>query len=156
MRFYSFVSVACLTTDVEGLLGKNWMLTVVMTFLFCLVQEVWGRPRLRHSHRKLRCSKCPPGWGVVRRCTEQADTDCSPCGTGLYSPHHSFHTPCWVCSRCGPGLFEAHPCHPEGDTVCDDCLRSGVSPNTDFLFKCHQNVTQGLLTRDTQSGKDTW
>ncbi|PNF18366.1 hypothetical protein B7P43_G13577, partial [Cryptotermes secundus] len=108
-------------------------------------QEAWTRPRLRHSHRKLRCSKCPPGWGVLQMCTDKTDTECGPCDTGSYSPHHSYHTPCWVCSRCGPGLFEAHPCHPSADTVCDDCFRSGVSHNKDFIFKCRQNATEGRI-----------
>lgn len=129
------------------------LLLMVMPCFLSPEQEVWGRPRLRHSHRKLRCSKCPPGWGVSRRCTDKMDTQCSPCREGSYSPHHSYHTPCWVCSRCGPGLFEAHPCHPAGDTICDDCNRSGVYPNTDFLFKCLQNVIEGRGTVRRTSGE---
>ncbi|KAJ9575768.1 hypothetical protein L9F63_007414, partial [Diploptera punctata] len=109
---------------------------------------VWSRPRIRHSNMKLRCSKCPPGFGVWRKCTEKLDTECKPCNAGSYSPHHSYHTPCWVCSRCGPGLFEAHPCHPEADTICDDCHRTGVSPNKDFLTKCiNKNSTQLIWTK---------
>ncbi|XP_069679180.1 tumor necrosis factor receptor superfamily member 14-like [Periplaneta americana] len=131
----------------------RWGPIVLLIVICCLLlQEVWSRPRLRHSHRKLRCSKCPPGWGVYRKCTELTDTACTPCEPGSYSPHHSYHTPCWVCSRCGPGLFEAHPCHPAGDTVCDDCNRSGVVPNSDFLFKCRQNVTEDDFIR----GKVRW
>ncbi|KAK7869044.1 hypothetical protein R5R35_002990 [Gryllus longicercus] len=122
-----------------GLLVRWAPLLIVMGALL-LQGGAWGRPRLRHAHRKWRCTKCPPGWGVLQACSAEADTVCEQCAAGrAYSPHHSFRSPCWLCSRCGGGLFEAHPCRPAADTVCDDCARAGVVPNDDFFRKC--NVT---------------
>lgn len=87
--------------------------------------NVWqmAESRIRHRSRDLQCTLCPPGWGVIRPCSFSADTLCSPCGLGSYSPHHSYHTPCWPCSHCGPGLYQAHSCTSSTDTVCDSCQR---------------------------------
>lgn len=87
--------------------------------------QIWqmAECRMRHRSPDLHCTLCPPGWGVSRPCSSSTDTLCSPCDLGSYSPHHSYHAPCWTCSHCGPGLYEAHACTSNKDTVCDSCQR---------------------------------
>lgn len=47
------------------------------------------------------CSRCPPGFGVTRRCTLVQDTVCHSCPPGYYAPSYSRKHACWPCSRCG-------------------------------------------------------
>ena len=47
------------------------------------------------------CSRCPPGFGVARRCTLVQDTVCHSCPQGYYAPSYSRKHACWPCSRCG-------------------------------------------------------
>lgn len=86
-----------------------------------------------------RCARCPPGWGVERRCGAGRDTACSPCRPGeSFAAHHSARATCLLCARCGPGLFAAHACTPTRDTVCAACYppppRHGR--NDDYRRRC--------------------
>jgi hypothetical protein len=47
------------------------------------------------------CSRCPPGFGVARRCTLVQDTVCHSCPSTYYSPSYSKKHACWPCSKCG-------------------------------------------------------
>lgn len=73
------------------------------------------------------------------------DTVCEKCEPGRYSPHHSFHNPCWLCSRCGDDLYEAHPCTPYSDTICDSCHTYEGPHNEDFMRKCTNGVSSTSL-----------
>ena len=53
------------------------------------------------------CSRCPPGFGVTRRCTLVQDTVCHSCPPGYFAPTYSRKHACWPCSRCG----NANPIH---------------------------------------------
>nr|CAH0101185.1 unnamed protein product [Daphnia galeata] len=72
------------------------------------------------------CSRCPPGFGVARRCTLVQDTVCHSCPSTYYSPSYSKKHACWPCSKCGEGLYEVQPCTGTSDTVCQACLRSSA------------------------------
>lgn len=54
-----------------------------------------------HPHGLGVCSRCPPGFGVARRCTAVRDTVCHSCPAGYYAPGYSRRHSCWPCSRCG-------------------------------------------------------
>lgn len=47
------------------------------------------------------CSRCPPGFGVARRCTLVRDTVCHSCPQSYYAPSYSRKHACWPCSKCG-------------------------------------------------------
>lgn len=47
------------------------------------------------------CSRCPPGFGVARRCTLVQDTVCHSCPPSYYAPSYSRRHACWPCSKCG-------------------------------------------------------
>jgi len=98
----------------------------------------------------LRCSKCPPGFGVVRPCSPEADTECGECAPGSYSSHNSATEQCFICSRCGPGLYEAHPCAGRTDTVCDRCATIKGPHNRDF-FARHCNDTIFIIEQPPPS-----
>ncbi|CAM1295915.1 Uncharacterised protein g1409 [Pycnogonum litorale] len=97
-----------------------------------------GHDRLHHRHGKGRCTRCPVGWGVIKRCDHRLnqDTLCAPCAPNTYSGHHSFKRGCYQCSRCGVGLYIAHACTSTKDTVCDSCLTVKGPKNEDFIAKC--------------------
>lgn len=104
-----------------------------------------GIARKGHLHHKnARCSRCPPGWGVVERCSPTGDTRCEVCPAGTYSPHHSAVATCWLCSRCGPGLYEAHPCTRRADTLCDRCATISGPHNGDFSRHCNDSLSEEI------------
>ncbi|XP_057378396.1 uncharacterized protein LOC130700370 isoform X1 [Daphnia carinata] len=70
------------------------------------------------------CSRCPPGFGVARRCTLVRDTVCHSCPQSYYAPSYSRKHACWPCSKCGEGLYEVQPCTGTSDTVCEACHNS--------------------------------
>ncbi|KAI9553402.1 hypothetical protein GHT06_021305 [Daphnia sinensis] len=70
------------------------------------------------------CSRCPPGFGVARRCTLVRDTVCHSCPQSYYAPSYSRKHACWPCSKCGEGLYEVQPCTGTSDTVCEACPNS--------------------------------
>ncbi|TRZ06868.1 hypothetical protein HGM15179_020239, partial [Zosterops borbonicus] len=62
-----------------------------------------------------------------RRCTPWADTECSPCQDGYFSPrpHHGFCQSCTVCHT-WTGSVEVKACDKTSDTVC--VCRPGFQP----------------------------
>ena len=78
------------------------------------------------------CSRCPPGFGVARRCTLVQDTVCHSCPSTYYSPSYSKKHACWPCSKCGrktrPNLnfrasfffffFLKNRCEEKGSHIC--------------------------------------
>ncbi|XP_046454642.1 uncharacterized protein LOC124202347 isoform X2 [Daphnia pulex] len=77
------------------------------------------------------CSRCPPGFGVARRCTLVQDTVCHSCPPSYYAPSYSRRHACWPCSKCGEGLYEVQPCTGTSDTVCQACLHPPHLAGTD-------------------------
>lgn len=108
-----------------------------------------ARPRIRHHKGDSKCGRCGPGWGVMKSCGPNHETECGRCEHGSYSPHHSLQ-PCWICSRCGPGLYEAHPCTTKTDTVCDSCHRQAPD-NEDYQRKCQNYKRIFLAPEDAKS-----
>lgn len=88
------------------------------------------------KQKPFRCTSCPPGYGVVRSCSQSKDTLCKPCKVGFHSLTSSTEEACLPCSLCGKELFELHRCLPTRDVFCGLCTMPGVRKNKDYLRKC--------------------
>jgi hypothetical protein len=65
------------------------------------------------------CSLCPPGQGVVKKCTNETDTQCQPCENGKSFSSSKYETnPCKKCRTCRDMEREISPCNSTHDTVC--------------------------------------
>lgn len=95
--------------------------------------------RLRHRYPQHGlCSRCPPGFGVARRCTPVRDTVCRSCPPGYYAPGYSRKHSCWPCSRCGklapislslylPTYLSIYPSPVARSTPADARRRRGIN-----------------------------
>ncbi|CAL8253875.1 unnamed protein product [Arctogadus glacialis] len=67
------------------------------------------------------CPSCPPGWHVVKDCTERRITKCSRCPNGTFQAGFNEQKQCSTCTKCdaGLGLKVKRPCTPTSDAVCE-------------------------------------
>lgn len=121
----------------------RFLLFLLVLASACFVADA-GSHR-RHGHG-LGCTRCNPGFAVLRPCGHGADTECAPCRPGQYLPHHSLRRHCFPCSLCGAGLFLAHPCRPTRDAVCDSCHTQVTGPHGhDFYLKCRNGSNSEVV-----------
>lgn len=134
----------------------NRLLLVAVVAAMCFVPPCYAHRRHRHGNG-LACSKCAPGFVVIRPCGHGLDTECTPCQSGQYMPHHSHRRHCFPCSRCGGGLFEAHPCTPSSDTLCDSCHTVVKGPHSqDFYLKCVNASSSTESKRKDEDDFEPW
>ncbi|CAB3359814.1 Hypothetical predicted protein [Cloeon dipterum] len=118
--------------------ARRWQVVLVLVVIQFLCPSETARVNMLASNTK--CSKCPPGFGMVQLCSPLNDTVCVDCPPGFYSSHNSAFERCYPCSKCGPGLYEAQSCTTRTDTVCDRCATVMGPHNRDFFSK-HCNDT---------------
>lgn len=133
-------------------------LSVLFAFAWlCLCVKLVMARHTGHRHiQEEGCLRCPPGYGVIHRCSRDYETVCSPCKPGhYYSSHHSARKPCYPCSRCGFGLYVAHACTPTKDTVCDSCHTFKGPHNQDFHERCVQPIISTGTNSSVSSSRHT-
>ncbi|CAL8254058.1 unnamed protein product [Arctogadus glacialis] len=67
------------------------------------------------------CPSCPPGWHVVKDCTERRITKCSRCPEGTFQAGYNELKQCSTCTKCdaGLGLKVKKSCSSTSDAVCE-------------------------------------
>ncbi|XP_065343727.1 tumor necrosis factor receptor superfamily member 11B-like [Cloeon dipterum] len=118
--------------------ARRWQVVLVLVVFQFLCPSETATVNMLASNTK--CSKCPPGFGMVQLCSPLNDTVCVECPPGFYSSHNSAFERCYPCSKCGPSLYEAQSCTTRTDTVCDRCATVMGPHNMDFFAK-HCNDT---------------
>ncbi|XP_042601946.1 tumor necrosis factor receptor superfamily member 11B-like [Cyprinus carpio] len=80
-----------------------------------------------HSYRRtdpvtgqqLLCDKCPPGTRMRAHCTISRQTECAPCGAGLYTEFWNYIAYCLRCDACSDHQRVVQPCNGTVNTVCE-------------------------------------
>ncbi|KAM9860083.1 tumor necrosis factor receptor superfamily member 1B isoform 2-T2 [Aulostomus maculatus] len=74
----------------------------------------------RSETSKLCCQKCAPGSRQKKKCSDTVDTECEPCGPGLYMETWNYAPNCFSCPKCKPnkGLQIAKICSPTERNRC--------------------------------------
>ncbi|KAM4886033.1 tumor necrosis factor receptor superfamily member 4-like [Sylvia borin] len=135
-----------------------WRFPAVFLLLAVAIPEGPGlecRERQYAFHGKC-CSDCAPGERMRSRCTATADTVCSPCQDGYFSPqhHHGFCRSCSVC-QARKGSVEVKPCEKTSDTVCV-CLPGfqpqGSPPTSSECSPC----PEGTFSRGRNENCQPW
>ncbi|XP_051282418.1 LOW QUALITY PROTEIN: tumor necrosis factor receptor superfamily member 14-like [Dicentrarchus labrax] len=67
------------------------------------------------------CPRCNTGTVVIRDCTPQSGTRCSPCKTGTFMNQPNGLKSCFSCTSCDKshGLFAQQECTGSRDALCD-------------------------------------
>ncbi|XP_023238741.1 uncharacterized protein LOC111637477 isoform X1 [Centruroides sculpturatus] len=115
----------------------------VIFIIFILFQGSYGNQHRHHTEAD--CSRCPPGYRLIKRCSHGQDTECVPCEPHTYLPHHSYKYKCYPCSECGMGLYKAHECNSKRDTICDSCHTFKGPKNWNYFIRCakfNENETE--------------
>uniref|UniRef100_A0A8C6VAG5 TNF receptor superfamily member 6b n=1 Tax=Naja naja TaxID=35670 RepID=A0A8C6VAG5_NAJNA len=112
----------------------------------------WKDP---NTHEKLLCEKCPPGMSMAKPCTQDARTQCKPCGKEHYTQYWNYVDRCLYCSvRCNILEVEVGPCNRTHNRVCE--CKPGYHAESLFCIKhskCPAGsgvVVPGNAREDTQ------
>ncbi|CAL8261345.1 unnamed protein product [Gadus morhua 'NCC'] len=67
------------------------------------------------------CPLCPPGWHLVKDCTERSITKCSRCPDGTFQAGYNEQKQCSNCTKCDAGLSlkVKRLCSSTSDAVCE-------------------------------------
>ncbi|NXU45389.1 TNR4 factor, partial [Drymodes brunneopygia] len=89
------------------------------------------------------------------RCTPTADTVCSPCQDGYFSPqhHHGFCRSCTICNT-RKGSVEVKPCAKTSDRVC--VCQAGFQPVGIPLGKECSRCPEGTFSRGRNENCQPW
>ncbi|KTF71179.1 hypothetical protein cypCar_00048852 [Cyprinus carpio] len=68
--------------------------------------------------QQLQCKKCPPGTRLGAHCTSSRETDCLPCGPGLFTEFWNYIPDCLRCDACSDHQQVVRPCNGTVNTVC--------------------------------------
>ncbi|XP_016376231.1 tumor necrosis factor receptor superfamily member 6B [Sinocyclocheilus rhinocerous] len=80
-----------------------------------------------HSYRRtdpvtgqlLLCDRCPPGTRLRAHCTRSRQTECAPCGPGLFTEFWNYIPDCLRCDACSDHQRAVQPCNGTVNTVCE-------------------------------------
>uniref|UniRef100_A0A9J7Z4G1 Tumor necrosis factor receptor superfamily, member 11b n=1 Tax=Cyprinus carpio carpio TaxID=630221 RepID=A0A9J7Z4G1_CYPCA len=69
--------------------------------------------------QQLQCKRCPPGTRLGAHCTSSRETDCVPCGQGLFTEFWNYIPDCLRCDACFDHQRVVRPCNGTVNTVCE-------------------------------------
>uniref|UniRef100_UPI00398F68E9 uncharacterized protein isoform X1 n=2 Tax=Pristiophorus japonicus TaxID=55135 RepID=UPI00398F68E9 len=74
-----------------------------------------------YSFQELCCPMCQAGARVLKHCTSELSTTCTPCARGAYTNHPNGLDKCLKCKYCDPelGLDMVRECTETQDALCD-------------------------------------
>ncbi|XP_013401406.1 uncharacterized protein LOC106167231 [Lingula anatina] len=114
------------------------LLIIAMSLKYCNTQT------------RQRCSKCPPGYGAEKKCTNTQDTFCVPCKTGTFSKTYSRNQPCQKCSeKCTSRHFIHKQCTKTRDVICARCDVYDGDITEDFKRSCKKEAETSFLSFST-------
>ncbi|XP_056116160.1 tumor necrosis factor receptor superfamily member 11B-like [Rhinichthys klamathensis goyatoka] len=67
----------------------------------------------------LLCDRCAPGFRMRTHCTRSHQTECVPCGPGLFTEFWNYIPDCLLCDACSDHQRVARPCNGTVNTVCE-------------------------------------
>uniref|UniRef100_A0A671Q2U7 Tumor necrosis factor receptor superfamily member 11B-like n=1 Tax=Sinocyclocheilus anshuiensis TaxID=1608454 RepID=A0A671Q2U7_9TELE len=105
-------------------------MTIIPFLLTALVLPVLcaaGSAADAHSYRRtdpvtgqlLLCDRCPPGTRLRAHCTRSRQTECAPCGPGLFTEFWNYIPDCLRCDACSDHQRAVQPCNGTVNTVCE-------------------------------------
>ncbi|XP_064634648.1 dentin sialophosphoprotein-like [Lineus longissimus] len=128
-------------------LGACWIGTVkYIILLLLLLTKVTAIGAFKsENHRpRLKCTKCQPGYEVVKYCTETRDTVCQKCSDDKFSPRASRWHHCRDCKKCANDEYLTTPCTATANAICSPCDTLGPSTTRealqDYLSKCQRKL----------------
>ncbi|XP_052451751.1 tumor necrosis factor receptor superfamily member 6B-like [Carassius gibelio] len=71
------------------------------------------------TRQQLRCKRCPPGTRLGAHCTSSSETDCVPCGPGMFTEFWNYIPECLRCDACSDHQRVVRPCNGTVNTVCE-------------------------------------
>ncbi|XP_016316730.1 tumor necrosis factor receptor superfamily member 11B-like [Sinocyclocheilus anshuiensis] len=100
-----------------------FLLTALVLPVLCAA----GSAADAHSYRRtdpvtgqlLLCDRCPPGTRLRAHCTRSRQTECAPCGPGLFTEFWNYIPDCLRCDACSDHQRAVQPCNGTVNTVCE-------------------------------------
>uniref|UniRef100_A0A673H9F2 Tumor necrosis factor receptor superfamily member 11B-like n=1 Tax=Sinocyclocheilus rhinocerous TaxID=307959 RepID=A0A673H9F2_9TELE len=85
--------------------------------LWC--SQAWKKGLSGLFSGQLQCKNCPPGTRLGAHCTSSRETDCVPCGPGLFTEFWNYIPNCLRCGACSDHQRVVRPCNGTVNTVCE-------------------------------------
>ncbi|XP_050993567.1 tumor necrosis factor receptor superfamily member 11B-like [Labeo rohita] len=73
------------------------------------------------TRQQLLCNRCPPGSRLRAHCTRSSQTECAPCGAGLFTEFWNYIPDCLRCDTCSDHqtMRVVRPCNGSVNTLCE-------------------------------------
>ncbi|KAK2887797.1 hypothetical protein Q8A67_016025 [Cirrhinus molitorella] len=69
--------------------------------------------------QQLLCNRCPPGTRLRAHCTRSRQTECAPCGAGLFTEFWNYIPDCLRCDACSDQQRVVRQCNGTVNTLCE-------------------------------------
>uniref|UniRef100_A0A8C5SWN4 TNFR-Cys domain-containing protein n=1 Tax=Laticauda laticaudata TaxID=8630 RepID=A0A8C5SWN4_LATLA len=113
-RRYLYAALACWALEISCLQAQLLPYTPSQPFQCHNPREEYYNENIQKC-----CSLCPPGFRLHQKCNNSVNTQCVPCGEGLFNTGWSRALRCFSCSPpCKEGFVEEKTCTSTQNRVC--------------------------------------